>query len=151
MRRQERHGESRTRLYKRWCSLKTRCDKPDSQDYVNYGGRGIAYHPDFEMYTKYRDYILSLGYERGTDLQIDRIDNDGDYTYGNLRMATRSENQCNKRAYGEVPFKGVSFDKSCGKYMAQTKQNGKRRYLGYFTTAFEAACAVSNYTKGELL
>ena len=148
----KRHGDVGTSLYTRWNSMKTRCNNDSATDYTNYGGRGISYHTDFELYPEYKAHILSIGYEIGTKLQIDRIDNDGDYTYGNLRMVTRSTNNRNRREHkvsGAVPFKGVSFDTVNSKYRARVYVEGKEKHLGRYLTAFEAACVVANFKNGE--
>ena len=41
------------------------------------------------------------------------------------------------KARGEYPV-GIYFHKATGKFMAQLNINGKKKYLGYFTTAEEA-------------
>jgi HNH endonuclease len=71
-----------------------------------------------------------------------------DNSWGNLRDATRSENQRNRgvRKDTSTGFKGVRFQRSahgnrCGYYVAQIGVNGKRVYLGSFKTAEEAAAA----------
>lgn len=61
----------------------------------------------------------------------------------NLRVCTASENARNrgKTARNTSGYKGVSFDKRTGKWDARIGLNGKRRHLGYFDTALEAAAA----------
>lgn len=94
------HGMSGHRVYKIWASIKARCHNRNARQYKDYGERGI------EMSDKWRNdfrtfynYVISLpGY--GTDgLTLDRIDNDGNYESGNLRWATWSTQNKNKRLY----------------------------------------------------
>lgn len=62
----------------------------------------------------------------------------------NLRKATNAQNQCNQRRLrvnNTTGFKGVYLDKPRGRYVAQIYLNQKRKYLGYFETAEEAARA----------
>lgn len=75
---------------------------------------------------------------------IDHID--GDKTNNspdNLRLATRSQNNYNarKRRNNTSGFKGVSFDKSRGRWDARIRAEGKTRYLGRFDTAEAAKAA----------
>ena len=146
-----RHGEYKSSLYSRWCSMKNRCRNKNTSDYHNYGGRGISYHTDFEEYTVFRDYLLSLGYVRGTDLEIDRINNDEGYTYGNIRMSTKSENGFNRRVTGSVPVRGVSIDRRAKnkKYKAQVTVDKKSKHLGYFLTEEEANEAILAYKRNQ--
>ncbi len=61
----------------------------------------------------------------------------------NLRVATRSQNECNKGKprNNTSGFRGVSFFKPHGKWKAQIVLNGKARHLGYFATPEEAHAA----------
>lgn len=88
------HGMTRTRLYRIWNDMRRRCDDPTRDSYPNYGGRGIRYHPSFSTFEGFLNGIPD-GYR--DDLTIDRIYTDGDYEPGNLRWATKSEQQNNKR------------------------------------------------------
>ena len=36
------HGESKTRLYRIWKVMRTRCNNKNIPQYKNYGGRGIT-------------------------------------------------------------------------------------------------------------
>lgn len=61
----------------------------------------------------------------------------------NLREATRSQNMANQglTKRNTSGFKGVSFHKASGKWIANIKANGKAIYLGLFVTAQEASAA----------
>ena len=61
----------------------------------------------------------------------------------NLRIATGTQNQGNRRAQRGVSskYKGVCWHKRDSKWMAQIKVDGALRYLGYFDSELEAARA----------
>src|SRR5215217_9112062 len=66
----------------------------------------------------------------------------------NLRLATHQQNMfnCGKRStYKGKPtsssFKGVTWDKSCGRYKAQIAKDGVKHNLGYFYDPRKAALA----------
>lgn len=81
-------------LDRRLTAAKGRCTNPKDQNWENYGARGIEFR--FESVTKAGVWIQqNLGLFR--DLEIDRIDNMGHYEPGNLRWATRSQQNFNKR------------------------------------------------------
>ncbi len=65
-----------------------------------------------------------------------------DNSWTNLRMATGSQNKANSRRQtnNTSDFKGVSFNKSLGKWQAQIGVGGSVRYLGLYDTG-EAAHA----------
>lgn len=76
--------------------------------------------------------------------EIDHINGDGtDNRRCNLREVNHAENsknqkvRCNNR-YG-IP--GVRFDKRRGRWCAEIRVNYDRKFLGYFETVFDAACA----------
>lgn len=89
------HGRhpSRTATYRTWCALRTRCNNPRSQDYKDYGGRGIRVCPRWDSF---ENFLSDMG-ERPKGLTIERMDNDGDYEPSNCKWATNSEQQRNKR------------------------------------------------------
>ena len=78
------HGMRYHPAYKSWLHMKQRCTNPDNQDYHKYGGRGIKVHPD--LFASFPTWLSEIG-ERpeGPRWSIGRIDNNGDYTYGNMR------------------------------------------------------------------
>ena len=88
------HGQSANKLYFVWYSMMTRCYNPDFQDYHNYGGRGIRVCDEWFDMMKFIDDVTP-GYFKG--LQLDRIDNDGNYEPGNCKWATRVEQRMNQR------------------------------------------------------
>lgn len=94
---------------------------------------------------------VTLGYdtiEKLEKLTIDRKDVNGHYESSNLRIATRSQQQMNKRKpkthHGRPcssQFKGVMRDKQRKKWHAKIRKNGKTYFLGYFIDETEAALA----------
>ena len=90
------HGGISTKLYKVWSSMKNRCLNINHQAFNNYGGRGITICPEWANdYTIFRDWSLSNGYQEG--LEIDRRENNGNYSPENCRFVTAQENSQNRR------------------------------------------------------
>lgn len=83
----------------RFAQQVSRCTDGSNPAYENYGGRGIQVK--FKSSQEFIDHIINdLGcdtFVKIRGLEIDRIDNDGYYEIGNLRLVTRSENMRNTR------------------------------------------------------
>lgn len=90
----------RRRLLNRIAACEQRCGNPRCRQYADYGGRGIKCM--FASRREYLAYLMSLDGWDNPDLDIDRIDNDGNYEPGNLRFATRTQNVGNRRVVREL-------------------------------------------------
>ena len=90
------HGKSGTRLHNIWCNMKQRCFNKNASGYYNYGGKGVTVCEDWLNYESFENWALSNGYD--DDLQIDRINVNGNYEPNNCRWVTKSFNisQSNK-------------------------------------------------------
>ena len=90
------HGLSEHPLYRIWHNVKQRCTNPNSASYPNYGGRGIKMcdlwlnNPHLFI-----EFCIANGWREG--LQIDRIDNSGNYDELNCRFVTPQMNMSNTR------------------------------------------------------
>lgn len=91
--------EYKTRLYNIWALMKSRCSNTNNKDFINYGGRGIKICPEWmdklKGFINFRDWAIQNGYNEL--LQIDRIDNNGNYEPNNCRWVTIKENSWNRR------------------------------------------------------
>jgi hypothetical protein len=87
------HDERLGETHGIWLSIKARCLKPRDSNYVNYGGRGIKI---CDRWLVFENFLADMGV-RPKNLQIDRINNDGNYEPGNCRWTTRKENVNNRR------------------------------------------------------
>lgn len=88
------HGMTRTRTYKSWSGMKRRCFNPDSDDYKNYGARGITV---CERWMDFAKFYEDMG-ECPKGMTIDRVDTDGDYEPGNCRWADKATQSRNRRS-----------------------------------------------------
>lgn len=84
----------RSSLYTSWQNMKARCLNTKHPKYNRYGGRGITICPDWIEIKSFADWALSNGWAEG--LQIDRIDNDGNYDPSNCKWVTISFNSRKK-------------------------------------------------------
>jgi hypothetical protein len=96
------HGESeecetRSNLYTVWINMEDRCYNKNHVAYHRYGYRGISVCQDWRYnYLNFRDWAHSHGYQEGSRLQIDRIDNDMSYCPNNCKFSTSLQNGNNK-------------------------------------------------------
>lgn len=75
----------------------SRCHDPANKNYPNYGGRGIVVHHSLLCADAFARFIVSLPGWDNESLSMDRINNNGDYEPGNIRMATRKTQANNRR------------------------------------------------------
>jgi hypothetical protein len=93
----------------------------------------------------YRAHRLAWLYAYGEfpEKSLDHINEvKGDNRLGNLRLATKQENQHNissLRINNSSGFRGVSRNKKAKKWEAQIAINGRHKHLGHFDTVEEAS------------
>lgn len=89
-------GLSKHTLYHKWLGMKRRCYDIHDSHYNNYGGRGIEICEEWLYdFKKFFDWSIHNGWK--DNLEIDRIDNNGNYEPNNCRYVTRKKN-CNNRS-----------------------------------------------------
>ena len=98
------HGMTGTPEYYAWRSMKNRCLNENDSSFPNYGGRGI-YVCD-EWAKSFLAFYKHVGPRPSEGHSLDRLDTNGHYVPGNVRWATRSEQNSNKRSTVYVTFRG---------------------------------------------
>ena len=93
------------RLYGIWSNMKSRCNNPRCIAYKYYGERGIKVCKEWSSFESFREWAMSSGYS--DDLQIDRIDNDGNYCPKNCRWVTQKQNLRNTRKCHFITVDGI--------------------------------------------
>lgn len=93
-------------IYWAWKSMKQRCQNPNCKAYKNYGKRGINICDDWQEFEPFYNWAIENGYQKGLDL--DRIDNDGDYNETNCRWTSRRENINNRRKTISITVNGIT-------------------------------------------
>lgn len=99
------HGMYKTKLYKTWNNMISRCYCNSFRNFKNYGGRGITVCKEWkECFRNFAVWALSHGYS--DELTLDRIDVNGNYEPSNCRWITNKEQQQNKRTNRYITFNG---------------------------------------------
>lgn len=95
------HGESKTRLYRIWSGMKSRCVNPSCAGYENYGGRGITVCASWKNdFLSFKAWALSHGYDENAprgQCTLDRVDVNGDYCPENCQWVPMKKQMQNKR------------------------------------------------------
>lgn len=90
------HNMSKTRIYREWASIKSRCYNKNLKSYKDYGGRGIKVCDDWiKSFESFRDWAYKNGYS--DELTIERKDLNGDYCPSNCMWIPFNEQQQNRR------------------------------------------------------
>lgn len=121
--------------------MKDRCYNPNNAAYERYGGRGITV--DGRWLESFEHFYEDVYKEYQKGLELDRVDNDGNYELANTRWITPQQNAMNRRSRSNSSskYKGVSWNTKIGKWTAQIGLNRKVKYLGAFTDEEDAALA----------
>ncbi len=143
-----RHGFCGTRQYQVWSNIITRCNNPRSTMWEYYGGRGITV---CEKWLTFEGFWEDMREGYSDNLEIDRIDVDGNYCKENCRWVTRSENCYNtrKNKSNKSGKTGVHFNVRDQVWIASICINGRLKHLGSFPT-FEPAVAAREAAEIEI-
>lgn len=123
-----------TPTYLSWKSMKTRCDKPKTISYKQYGAQGITYIP---AWSDFSAFLADMG-ERPPDRTLDRIESSKGYYKENCRWATKLQQTQNRRntiklkisANVELTAKEISTIIGIGhSYIALLIRSGRAQYI----------------------
>jgi hypothetical protein len=113
----ETHGCSGTKTYRAWGSMIQRCTNSKHIGYKNYGGRDkpitVCDRWNPKKGGSFENFLKDIG-EIPKGLTFDRIDNNGDYSLDNWRLATRSVQAKNRRT-------NIKIDRLCLKDYCKIK------------------------------
>ena len=95
---------SSTNEYAIWHNMINRCHSPTSRGYNNYGARGI--YVCAEWRTDFSKFLAHVGKRPSRRHSLDRINNELGYQSGNVRWATREQQNNNTRKNVYVDYRG---------------------------------------------
>ena len=146
------HGLRGKPIYLVWRGILNRCYLPTTAKYPRYGGRGITVCEEWRSdVTKFNEWAIAHGWVKG--LQVDRINNDGNYEPSNCQIVTNMEN-CSpvKKGTGKnntSGCKGVRKRSSGTSWQAQIDAGGKMKSKTFKT--FEEAVMQRKKWEQEIL
>lgn len=101
------HGMTHTSIYHTWNKMRQRCQNPNHDRFADYGGRGIRVCDTWSnSFEAFHDYVSRLSHFNESGRSLDRINNDGNYEPGNVRWATRVQQNRNTRQVLQITFDG---------------------------------------------
>lgn len=135
----ETHGKTNSKIHSIWFNMKNRCYNPNTDEYSNYGGRGIKVCDEWlgehgaENFIK---WAFENGYDENADFgkcTIDRINVNQDYCPENCRWATMKEQANNKRNNRYITYNGETktLKEWCEYYNLNYDTVKRRIYSGW--------------------
>ena len=89
------HGLTKMPIYKVWKEMRARCNRQSHARFNSYGGRGIVVCAKWNM--SFEAFLKDVGGDYKSNLQLDRINNNGNYEPGNTRWVDAKTNVRNSR------------------------------------------------------
>jgi hypothetical protein len=129
------HGWSATATYRVWNGMTQRCCNINAKVYPHYGGRGIKVCDEWMTFL---GFLNDMG-PRPEGLELDRINNAGNYELSNCRWATREQQLENRRTTIFVVYREKKMSLAAACRMA-----GVNRHAVYLriTRGWEAQRAI---------
>jgi hypothetical protein len=134
------HGMSETKICRLWYEMKRRCYNKKRKCYSVYGGRGITICEEWKEFLSFYNWAIMNGYKEG--LQIDRIDNNGNYQPDNCRFVTMSVNCQNRRLLKSTNtsgYRGANYHKNNKNWFMCITYNRIHYYKRGLKTVTDAA------------
>jgi hypothetical protein len=88
------HGQTKTRLYRIWKNIHTRCTNKNIPSAKNYSLKNIDFCDEWKSFQTFKTWAELNGYN--DSLSIDRIDNSKGYSPENCRWATALQQSINR-------------------------------------------------------
>lgn len=85
----------KSKIYAVWDAMISRTTNIKNSAFKNYGGRGISVCEEWKIASNFIEWATANGYKEG--LEINRINNDGDYSPDNCNFVSHFVNNQNKR------------------------------------------------------
>jgi hypothetical protein len=127
------HGMSKHPLYSVWSGMRSRCYNEKSEGYRNYGLRGIEVCDEWRRdVLSFIDWALNNGYKQ--NLEIDRINNDENYSPENCRWVTGKINNRNKRTNVLIRHNGRR--RTIGEWAERMRIEHRRAYEDFKQLGF---------------
>lgn len=101
------------RIYSIWHNMQARCYIKKNWNFKYYGGKGIKICREWKRsFKNFKTWALENGY--GDDLQIDRIDANGNYCPKNCRWVTKRQQNNNTSRNHYIEYNGKT--KTCAEW-----------------------------------
>lgn len=148
----QRHGMVNTPLHNTWRAMKNRCSNDGYIDYDRYKGRGITVCKEWGNFPAFAEWAFQNGWADG--LQIDRIDNNGNYEPSNCRFVSSKDNVNNRSNTLIVKYKGRSIPLATALEEIGKRENYHNVYeritRGWdHTKAIDTPIRQGNYRRGK--
>lgn len=134
------------RLYNIWAGMNYRCTHPKASHWQDYGGKGIRVCDEWKNnFQAFAEWAIAHGYAQ--NLEIDRIDNDGNYCPENCRWIDHKDNSRNRgvKRLNKSGVTGVVWRKARsgdgGAWRASIMVDGKNISLGTYANFDDAVAA----------
>lgn len=143
----EKHGMSKTKIYKVWAEMLNRCTNPNHANAKYYYDKGITVCDEWKSFlTFYND----MG-DKPEGMWLERIDNAKAYCKENCKWETPSR-QCSNRGRSSNTSGRmcVYWASDRGKWRAEIVVDGRRKGLGGFDSYESAVEAVEEAETAQL-
>jgi len=125
----------KTPEYVTWDNMQQRCTNSKNPAYANYGGRGITV---CARWNSFENFLEDLGVKPAPDYELERKDNNANYTPENCKWIPAALQGLNKRLYktNTSGIAGVRFDAKLQLWRVKSES----MYIYNGKDFFEACC-----------
>lgn len=134
------HNKSKSKLYRKWVSMKRRCYDITSAGYKNYGGRGIEVCDEWkESFESFYDWAMKT--RQDDTLTLERVDVNGNYCPENCTWITKAEQSNNRTSCIMITYNGKT--QNLMQWCKELNLDYKRTYNRMFKSHWSFDKAIS--------